>query len=152
MRASHKFEATYSSVIIPNLSDPTLTAPQSSAPPPLLCHARIQSLRDHQSSHSDNQHPDKPHHLLVLPERINPRHGIHRHPPRRISFGRNSKEWHDNNHRQDKCEGDPCSSGEIDPGRHRENPVYAGTKSRGVRVTVGEMFFVRNLFHIHHKK
>ena len=38
--------------------------------------------------------------------------------PRWISFGRNSKERHENNYRQDECEGDPCSAGEIDPRRN----------------------------------
>ena len=41
--------------------------------------------------------------------------------PRWISFGRNSKQRHENNHRPDECEGNLCSAREINPGRNREH-------------------------------
>ena len=63
--------------------------------------------------------------------------------PRWISFGRNSKERHENNHRQDECEGDPCSSREIDPDRDREHAsenrrcVASPTNSPGILFVIG---------------
>ena len=53
--------------------------------------------------------------MHILPERLDHHLSIHLHPPL-DQFRQEDEQRHENNHRQDEREGDPCSPGEIDPG------------------------------------